>query len=108
MSLGLTTVKIQLNSSFCGISVNNLQLPESCFLLAIVRMNHIILASAEPEIWCGDDLLAVALNLGQLPALNIILKQTHPIYYSFNECFLNHSTYLTGRLINSCYKDLSK
>jgi NhaP-type Na+/H+ and K+/H+ antiporter len=108
MSLGLTTVKIQANSYFCGMLLNKLQLPESCFVLAIVRKNRIVLASEEPEIWCGDDLITVSLNLGQIPALNNILKQTHPIYYSFDECFLDHSSYPIGSFINSCYKDLSK
>ncbi|BAZ40802.1 hypothetical protein NIES4101_67630 [Calothrix sp. NIES-4101] len=96
MSVRLTTVKTQVNSILCGVSVNNLQLPENCFILAIVRNDQLILANQELEIYCGDDLLTVALNSSQITELNYILKQNHPIYYSFDECFLQY------QLTHSC------
>ncbi|WP_051036598.1 TrkA C-terminal domain-containing protein [Calothrix sp. PCC 6303] len=109
MALDLTSVKIQINSCYCGMALSHLKLPPNCFLLGIVRGVHIILASEEATIHCGDDLLGVALSSAQMPALKFILQKTHPIYYSFNECLLdntlNNSTYPARSFNNSCYKD---
>jgi hypothetical protein len=89
MALGLTSVKIRINSCYCGIALSHLKLPQSCFLLGILRGECIILASAEPTIYCGDNLLGIALNSVQMPALKFVLQKTHPIYYSFDECLLD-------------------
>jgi NhaP-type Na+/H+ and K+/H+ antiporter len=105
MELGLINVKIQINSLYCGLALSKLHLPEKCVLMGIIRDNKVILASAEPTICCGDELLALAFNSAHLPALKAALKKTHPIYYSFNECLLNNSTYPVRSLFNSCYKD---
>jgi NhaP-type Na+/H+ and K+/H+ antiporter len=105
MALGLISVKIQINSSYCGIALSSLHLPEKCFLIGLVRDNQVILANQEPTICCGDEVLAIALNSPQVPALKFALNKTHSIYYSFNECLLNNSTYPVRSLFDSCYKD---
>jgi Trk K+ transport system NAD-binding subunit len=90
MALGLLSVKIQNNNCFCGVSLNKLNLPKNCFLLGLVRESQIILASSEPTIYCGDELLAMTLSSTLIPALKCVLLQTHPIYYSLNDCFVNN------------------
>ena len=47
-------VQIQFNSCYCGIALTSIQLPVDCIFLGIVRAGRIILASAEPTIYCGD------------------------------------------------------
>ncbi|MFH7028474.1 MAG: hypothetical protein ACHBN1_24560 [Heteroscytonema crispum UTEX LB 1556] len=105
MALGLISVKIQINSCCCGVALSSLHLPESCFVMGLIRDNHVILASKKPTICCGDDVLAIALKSAEIPALKFALNKTHPVYYSFNECLLNNSTYPVRSLFNSCYKD---
>ncbi len=92
MTLGLTSVKIPINSCHCGIALTSLQLPEKCFVLGVVRDNQLILASAEPIIWCGDYVLAIALNSALVPALKVALSKKHPVHYSHKECFIKNST----------------
>jgi Trk K+ transport system NAD-binding subunit len=92
MALGLINVKILSNSYHCGRALTSLSLPESCIFLGIVRNNQVILASAEPIIWHGDYVLAVALNSASVPLLNFVLNKKHPVRYSAKECFLKNST----------------
>jgi hypothetical protein len=49
-----------------------------------------VLASAEPTIHYGDDLLGISLNSAQITEFKFTLQKTHPIYYSFDECLLNN------------------
>lgn len=105
MALGLITVKVQINNCWCGVALSNLQLLPNCFLIGLVRGDQVILASAEPTICCGDELLALTLNLAQVPALKFLLQKTHPIYYSCVECSLNNSTIPIRSSQNSCCKD---
>jgi hypothetical protein len=81
MELGLTSEKIQINSCYCDITLTSIQLPQNCFVLGIVRENQIILASAEPTIWCGDYVLALAFSSALFPALKFTLNKRHPVYY---------------------------
>jgi hypothetical protein len=64
MALGLTSVKIQINSCYFGMAlsylISYLRLLQNCFFLGIVRGKRMIIESAEPTIYCGDDLLCVA------------------------------------------------
>lgn len=105
MALGLTSVKIQINNCWCGLALSNLKLPLNCFLLGLVRGNQVISASAEPTIYCGDELLGLTMNSDQVAALKFLLQKTHPIYYSFDECLLNNSNIPVRSLKNSCCKD---
>ncbi|MBW4429306.1 MAG: hypothetical protein KME50_34155 [Nostoc desertorum CM1-VF14] len=92
MALGLISVKILSNICYCGKALTSLSLPESCIILGIVRNNQVILASAEPIIWYGDYILAVALNSASVPMLNFVLNKKHPVHYLPKECFINNST----------------
>jgi Trk K+ transport system NAD-binding subunit len=98
MALGLISVKIPFNSCHSGIALTSLQLPEKCFVLGIVRDNQLILASAEPIIWCGDYVLAIALSQALVPALKVALNKNHPIHYSHKECFIKNSTIMYQEL----------
>lgn len=98
MALGLISVKIPFNSCHCGIALTSLQLPEKCFFLGIVRDNQLILASAEPIIWYGDYVLAIALSQALVPALKVALNKNHPIHYSHKECFIKNSTIMYQEL----------
>jgi Trk K+ transport system NAD-binding subunit len=93
MALGLISEKISSNSCHCGIALSSLKLPEKCFALGIIRNNEIILASADPTIWYGDEILAVALNSATIPMLKFVLKKTHPVHYSCTECPINNLPY---------------
>jgi Trk K+ transport system NAD-binding subunit len=90
MALGLVRIKVPVNSCYCGMSLNDLKLPKSCFLVGLIRGDRIILASAEPTIHYEDDLLGISLNSAQITELKFTLQKTHPIYYSFDECLLNN------------------
>ena len=90
MALGLIDVTIEINSCHCGVTLSSLKLPQSCFLIGLVRDNQVILASAEPTIHCRDKLLGVALNPALVPTLKFVLGKTHPVYCSFDECFLKN------------------
>ena len=92
MALGLISVKILSNRCYCGKALTSLSLPESCIVLGVIRNNQVILESAEPIIWYGDYILAVALNSASVPLLNFVLNKKHPVSYSAKECFIKNST----------------
>ncbi len=90
MALALISEKIQINSCYCGVTLSSLRLPEKCLLIGLVRGNQVILASTDITIFYGDEILSIALNSSQLPALKYTWNKTHPVYYSFNECLLDN------------------
>ncbi|MBW4431268.1 MAG: TrkA C-terminal domain-containing protein [Pelatocladus maniniholoensis HA4357-MV3] len=92
MALGLISVKIMSNSCHCGKALTSLFLPESCIVIGMIRNNQVILASADPIIWYGDYLLAVALSSASVPMLNFVLNKKHPVHYSPKECFIKKPT----------------
>lgn len=81
-------VKIQPNSSHCGIHLSAIELPDHCAVLGLLRKNCIIPVSKDPEIYAGDSILAIALHPMLVPALKVVLKKTHSVYYSLNDCLL--------------------
>ncbi|WP_414528045.1 hypothetical protein [Nodularia chucula] len=105
MALGLKTAKITSNSCHCGIALTSLKLPKKCFALGIIRDNQIILSSAEPIIWCEDDILAVALSAASVPELKFALNKRHPVHYSSQECPIKNLNTSDREPFNSCYKD---
>jgi len=82
------TVKIQPNSSLCGIHLTTIKIPERCALLGLLRDDRIIPISEDPSIYAGDFILAIALHPMMVPALKVVLKRTHSVYYSLNDCLL--------------------
>lgn len=82
------SVLMQPNSIHCGIYLTEIQLPEKCAVLGILRENQVILVEDNPTIYAGDYILAMAINPMMTPALKVILKKTHSIYYSLNNCLL--------------------
>lgn len=82
----LIQVKIQFHSSSCGFALSAIPLPDSCMLLGLVRNGQVIQASDEPTIHCGDEFLGVAFNKGLAPALQVILKRTHPVTWASFSC----------------------
>lgn len=84
----LIQVQIQFNSCYCGITLTTIQLPDNCIFLGCVRAGRMILASAEPSIYCGDYVLALALKPAIVPAVKVILKKTHPVLWFPLKCRL--------------------
>ncbi len=81
-------VLIQPNSIYCGIHLHEIQLPEKCNFLGILREEQVIPAQENPEIYSGDFILAIARHPMMVPALKVTLKKIHPVYYSLNTCLL--------------------
>ncbi len=81
-------VLIQPNSIYCGIPLNEIQLPEKCSFLGILRKEQVIPAQENPEIYSGDYILAIAIHPMMVPALKVTLKKIHSVYYSLNACLL--------------------
>jgi hypothetical protein len=82
------SVKIQPNSSLCGIHLTAITVPEKCALLGLLRDNCIIPIGENPAIYAGDFVLAIALHPMMVPALKVVLKRTHPVYYSLQDCLI--------------------
>lgn len=78
----LVGVTIQENSVYCGLDLSRIQLPENCVVVGLMRKEYLILAGNEPTIQYGDYLLALALNPALVPALKMLLRKTHPVYWS--------------------------
>ncbi|MDV2993384.1 MAG: hypothetical protein N4J56_003038 [Chroococcidiopsis sp. SAG 2025] len=92
MSFGepnLVGVTIQENSSYCGVILSRVQLPENCVTVGLVRKKQLVLAGNEPTIQYGDYILALALNPAIVPTLKMILRKTHPISWYPLRCSLN-------------------
>nr|WP_041555104.1 TrkA C-terminal domain-containing protein [Nostoc sp. PCC 7524] len=92
MKFGLTSVRISSCSCHCGKALTSLQLPEKCVIIGILREQQVILVSAEPTIWHGDYILAVALNSALVPMLNFALNKRHSVHYSPPKCLIKKST----------------
>jgi hypothetical protein len=84
----LIGVFVQPNSSLCGLDFSDIQLPEKCAFLGILREGKVIPATDNPTIYPEDYILAVAIHPMMTPALKVTLKKTHPVYYSLNTCLL--------------------
>ncbi|MEH2237455.1 TrkA C-terminal domain-containing protein [Nostoc sp.] len=81
-------VLIQANSVYCGIDLTEIQLPEQCAFLGILRDDQVLSATDNPTIFAGDYILAVATDPMMVPALKVTLKKIHSVYYSLNSCLL--------------------
>jgi Trk K+ transport system NAD-binding subunit len=85
----LVCVFMQPNSSLCGLAFSDIELPEKCAFLGILREEEkVIPATDNPTIYPEDYILAVAIHPMMTPALKVTLKKTHPVYYSLNTCLL--------------------
>ncbi|MBG1260264.1 TrkA C-terminal domain-containing protein [Nostoc commune] len=84
----LFDVLLQANSIYCGIHLTEIQLPEQCAFLGILRHNQVLSATDNPTIFAGDYILAIATNPMMIPALKVTLKKIHSVYYSLNSCLL--------------------
>ena len=51
-------ILIQPNSIYCGIHLKEIQLPEKCNFLGILREEQVIPAQENPEIYSGDYILS--------------------------------------------------
>jgi NhaP-type Na+/H+ and K+/H+ antiporter len=81
-------VLIQANSIYCGIYLTEIELPEKCTFLGILRDSKVISVSDNPIIYAGDYILAIAIHPMMVPALKVTLKKIHSLYYSLNNCLL--------------------
>ncbi|MDZ8238548.1 MAG: TrkA C-terminal domain-containing protein [Nostoc sp. ChiQUE01a] len=81
-------VLIQANSIYCGIHLTEIQLPDQCAFLGILRESQVIFATDNPIICAGDYILAIAIHPMMVPALKVTLKKIHSLYYSLNNCLL--------------------
>ncbi|MBD2777680.1 TrkA C-terminal domain-containing protein [Iningainema tapete] len=84
----LVSVLILPNSSYCGISLNDIKIPEKCTLMGLLREGQIIPVKDNPTIYPEDYILAIAIHPMMVPALKVTLKKTRPCYYSLNDCLL--------------------
>ena len=107
--LKLIQIQIQFNSSYCGIALSAVQLPDSCYCLGLTRENRLILATEIPNILCGDCILAVAVNRAVAPELEATLNKTHPVLWtSFRSHFPRSEAHLFNNedfLNKLCCKD---
>lgn len=83
----LFSVLILPNSSYCGMSLNEIKLPEKC-ILGLLREGHIIPVKDNPNIYPGDYILTIAIHPMMVSDLKVTLKKTRPCYYSLNDCLL--------------------
>ncbi|WP_256874492.1 TrkA C-terminal domain-containing protein [Nostoc sp. C057] len=81
-------ILIQDNSVYCGIHLTEIQLPDRCAFLGILRQNQVLSATDNPTIFVGDYILAIATHPMMIPALKVTLKKIHSVYYSLNSCLL--------------------
>jgi Trk K+ transport system NAD-binding subunit len=81
-------VLIEDNSVYCGLNLNEIQLPDRCVFLGILRESQVISATDNPTIFAGDYILAIATHPIMIPALKVTLKKIHSVYYSLNNCLL--------------------
>lgn len=84
----LIQVTIQFNSCYCGLPLFAIKLPKHCLCIGIMRADELILASSDPTINCGDNVLALSINDGNAPELDFILRKHHPISWSGISCNL--------------------
>lgn len=84
----LLGVRIQPNSSLCGLQLSAVKVPEQCILLGLLRQRQVITFRENPSIYTEDIVLAMALHPMLTPALKVALKESHRIYYSLNDCLL--------------------
>jgi Trk K+ transport system NAD-binding subunit len=75
----LIQVPVPLNSRYCGVALNALNLPDKCKCLGLVREGQVILPSHNPTLSSGDTILAVALNPALAPVLEVTLKKTYSV-----------------------------
>ncbi|MEH1863166.1 MAG: TrkA C-terminal domain-containing protein [Nostoc sp.] len=99
-------VLIQANSIYCGIHLTDIQLPNQCIFLGILREEQVISAIDNPSIFVGDYILARATHPMMVPALKVTLKKIHSVYYSLNSCLLEARA-TDNKSVNSDYSDLS-
>ena len=85
-------VQLQPNSIYCGIHLNKIQLPQRCAILGILRNEQVIPVADNPAIYVKDYILAMAMHPMMAPALQVTLKQTHPVYHSLNDCLLEYKS----------------
>lgn len=83
-------VIIEFNSIYCGEHLANIQIPEKCVVLGCLRNEEVIPIRENPLIKIGDHILAMALHPMMVPELKFVLKKTCPVYYSLNDCPLEH------------------
>ncbi|MEH2097268.1 TrkA C-terminal domain-containing protein [Nostoc sp.] len=81
-------VLIQTNSVYLGIHLTEIQLPDRCAFLGILRDNQVFSATENPSIFAGDYILVIATHPMMIPALKVTLKKIHSVYYSLNSCLL--------------------
>lgn len=81
-------VLIEDNSLYCGLNLNEIQLPDRCVFLGILRESQVISATDNPTIFAGDYILAIATHPMMIPALKVTLKKIHSVYYSLNNCLV--------------------
>ncbi|MEH1790899.1 TrkA C-terminal domain-containing protein [Nostoc sp.] len=99
-------VLIQSNSVYCGLNLSEIQLPDKCVFLGILREIQVISATDNPTIFAGDYILAIATHPMMVPALKVTLKKIHSVYYSLNYCLLEARP-ADGQSVNSDDSDLT-
>ncbi|MEH1773948.1 MAG: potassium transporter TrkA [Nostoc sp.] len=99
-------VLIQANSVYCGIHLTDIQLPDQCAFLGILRESKVISAIDNPSIFAEDYILAIATHPMMVPALKVTLKKIHSVYYSLNSCLLEARP-TASQSVNSDDLDLS-
>lgn len=70
--------QMYFNSAYLGNHLSEVQLPEQCYLLGLVREDHLFRLSDDPEIAEQDWVIAITLNEMLLPELEVCLQQSIP------------------------------
>lgn len=75
------TFRIQGNSQYCGMRLQNIAFPKQCECLGLVRQDQVIFIQENPEIFEHDFILVVALNPMLIPTLKVCLsKAKQPVF----------------------------
>ena len=75
----VVSIRVSLNSCYCGVRLRDIVLSEECRILGLVRENNLIFLNENPQVKCDDVLLAVAINPMYAPELQVLLKRLKPL-----------------------------
>ena len=70
--------QVYFNSAYLGVHLQDVELPEQCYLLGLIRSNQVLTLADNPKVEEEDWLVAVALNDALMPELDLTLHQSLP------------------------------
>lgn len=68
--------QVYINNAYLGSRLSDIEVPEQCYLLGLVRDNQVFTLADNPILLEQDWLIAVALNESLMPELDLCLRGT--------------------------------